>query len=59
MISCGSTIMYIEKQSILLDLKLILLTIKIMFVPESTEGFTEEKSAQMTEKTKSINEIEE
>ena len=50
---------YIEKQSILLDLKLILLTIKIMFVPESTEGFTEEKSAQMTEKTKSINEIEE
>jgi len=50
---------YIEKQSILLDLKLILLTIKIMFVPESTEGFTEEKSAQMTEKSKSINEIEE
>ena len=50
---------YIEKQSILLDFKLILLTIKIMFVPESTEGFTEEKSAQMTEKTKSINEIEE
>ena len=49
---------YIEKQSILLDLKLILLTIKIMFVPESTEGFTEEKSAQMTEKTKSVDELQ-
>ena len=49
---------YIEKQSILLDLKLILLTIKIMFVPESTEGFTEEKSAQMSEKTKSADELQ-
>ena len=49
---------YIEKQSILLDLKLILLTIKIMFVPESTEGFTEEKSARMTEKTKSADELQ-
>lgn len=33
--------MYIERQSLLLDLQLILLTVKIMFLPESTEGFKE------------------
>lgn len=32
-------LMYIEKQSLLLDLQLILLTVKVMFLPESTEGF--------------------
>ncbi len=32
-------LMYIEKQSLLLDLQMILLTVKVMFVPESTEGF--------------------
>ena len=31
-------LMYIEKQSVLLDLKLILMTVKIVFLPESTEG---------------------
>ena len=31
-------LMYIEKQSLLLDLQLILLTVKVMFLPESTEG---------------------
>ena len=31
-------LMYIENQSILLDLKLILMTVKIIFMPESTEG---------------------
>ena len=31
-------LMYIENQSILLDLKLILMTVKIVFMPESTEG---------------------
>ena len=31
-------LMYIENQSILLDLKIILMTVKIVFVPESTEG---------------------
>lgn len=40
-------LMYIENYSILLDIRLILLTIKIMFTRESTEGFTEEKSAEM------------
>ena len=34
-------LMYIERQSLLLDLQLIFLTIKIMFIPESTEGFKE------------------
>ncbi len=42
-------LMYIEKQSLILDLKLILLTIKIMFVPESTEGFETEKSEKIGE----------
>ena len=32
-------LMYIEKQSLLLDLQLILLTVKVMFLSESTEGF--------------------
>ncbi|WP_432650515.1 sugar transferase [Huintestinicola sp.] len=38
-------LMYIEQYSFLLDLKLILMTIKILFIPESTEGVKEEKSA--------------
>lgn len=42
-------LIYIENQSFLLDLKMIMLTLKIMFVPESTEGFTKEKSRGMSE----------
>ncbi len=41
-------LMYIENYSLLLDIKLILMTIKIMFLPESTEGFSQEKSEEMT-----------
>lgn len=37
-------LIYIENQSFLLDLKLMMLTLKIIFVPESTEGFSKEKS---------------
>lgn len=37
-------LMYIENQSLLLDLKMIMLTVKILFIAESTEGFEEEKS---------------
>lgn len=37
-------LMYIENQSFLLDLKMIMLTIKTLFIAESTEGFEEEKS---------------
>ena len=43
-------LMYIQNYSLLLDLKLIFMTIKIMFVKESTEGFTDEKSKSITEK---------
>ena len=39
--------LYIENQSLVLDFKLILLTIKIMFKPESTEGFDSERSARI------------
>lgn len=37
-------LMYIEQYSFLLDLKLILMTIKILFIPESTEGVKDEGS---------------
>lgn len=44
-------LMYIENQSLLLDLKIIMLTFKTIFTPEATEGFSEEKSEAMKEKT--------
>ena len=43
-------LLYIENQSFTLDLKLILLTIRTVFTPESTEGFDEGKSQEMLEK---------
>lgn len=36
-------LMYIQNYSVLLDIKLIFMTIKIMFMKESTEGFDEKK----------------
>ena len=36
-------LLYIEKYSLLLDIKLILMTLQIMLRKESTEGFKEEK----------------
>lgn len=45
-------LLYIENQSFVLDLKLILLTVRTVFTPESTEGFEEEKSREMLEKAK-------
>ncbi len=45
-------LMYIQNYSLLLDIKLILMTIKIMFTKESTEGFEEEDSKKITEKSK-------
>ncbi len=44
-------LMYIQNYSFLMDIRLILMTIKIMFIKESTEGFTEENSAKITEKS--------
>lgn len=48
-------LMYIENYSILLDIRLILMTLKIMFMKESTEGFTEEKSREMNQTKKDEN----
>ncbi len=45
-------LMYIQNYSLFLDIKLILMTIKIMFMKESTEGFSEEKSRQITDDSK-------
>lgn len=41
-------LMYIEKYSFLLDIKLILMTIKVLFVPRSTEGVNDAKELQET-----------
>ncbi|MBQ4154719.1 MAG: sugar transferase [Clostridia bacterium] len=38
-------LIYIERYSLLLDIKLIIMTIKILFMRESTEGFSDEDSA--------------
>ncbi len=38
-------LMYIENQSVLLDLKILFLTIKTIFIPESTEGVTADTAA--------------
>lgn len=43
---------YIQNYSFFLDIRLILMTIKIMFMKESTEGFTKEKSQSITDKNK-------
>ena len=40
-------LMYIQNYSLLLDIELILKTIKILFTKESTEGFSEERSEEM------------
>ena len=37
-------LMYIQNYSVLMDIRLIFMTIKIMFMKESTEGFNEEVS---------------
>ena len=43
---------YIEHYSILEDLKLIIMTIKVLFVRESTEGFSEKNSSIMNSNKK-------
>ena len=40
-------LMYIQNYSILLDIKLILMTIKIIFMKESTEGFDEKQITEI------------
>lgn len=43
-------LIYIQNYSLLLDIRLILMTVKIMFMKESTEGFTEERKQEIQEK---------
>ncbi len=43
-------LMYIQNYSFFLDIRLILMTVKIMFMKESTEGFTKENSKKITDK---------
>ncbi len=40
-------LIYIERYSLLLDLKLMMMTVKILFMKESTEGFTEENQPRI------------
>ena len=41
-------LMYIEQYSLLLDIKLILMTVKILFIPESTEGVKDDNGTGTT-----------
>lgn len=43
-------LIYINQQSFLMDIKLILWTVKIMFIPESTEGIEDSETTAMKKK---------
>lgn len=45
-------LMYIQNYSFFLDIRLIIMTVKIMFMKESTEGFTEENSKKIKDNNK-------
>lgn len=45
-------LLYINQRSLILDLKLILYTVKIMFIPESTEGVAEGQRTAMDKEIK-------
>ena len=47
-------LMYIQNYSILLDIEILFRTIKILFEKESTEGFTEEASANVERQTEDM-----
>lgn len=51
-------LMYIQNYSLLLDIKLILMTVKVLFIKESTEGFSKEDSQEINQKTKEEKEPE-
>jgi len=44
-------LMYIQNYSVFLDIRLLLMTVKILFMKESTEGFTKENSQKITKKS--------
>ena len=45
-------LMYIQNYSVMLDIEIILQTIKVLFMKESTEGFADEVSAGIAEGSK-------
>ncbi len=45
-------LMYIQNYSVMLDVEIILQTIKVLFMKESTEGFADEVSAEIAEESK-------
>ena len=47
-------LMYIQNYSVMLDIEIILQTIKVLFMKESTEGFANEVSAAMAKEGKVI-----
>jgi exopolysaccharide biosynthesis polyprenyl glycosylphosphotransferase len=47
-------LIYIEQYSLLMDIKLILMTIKILFMKESTEGFTEKNNVVLKKSKKEV-----
>ena len=51
-------LMYIANQSILEDLRLMLLTFKIMFMPSSTEGVDENQTTAKREKAENLKDEE-
>ena len=48
--------LYIEHMSLLMDLQLLLATIKVMFIKESTEGFDQENAEAIKKVQKEISE---
>ncbi|MBR7133372.1 MAG: exopolysaccharide biosynthesis polyprenyl glycosylphosphotransferase [Clostridia bacterium] len=45
-------LMYIQNYSFFLDIRLLLMTLKIIFIRESTEGFSHTESKKITDKSK-------
>ena len=43
-------LMYIENYSLLMDLKLLFMTVKVMFMKESTEGLSKEQLDELISK---------
>ncbi len=48
-------LMYIENYSLLHDLKLLILTVKVLFMRESTEGFDKQANANVKKPNKKLN----
>lgn len=44
-------LMYVENYSFMMDIKLVLMTVRILFKKESTEGFEQSKVAEISENT--------